>query len=212
VDAIIPVGILINPPQSSALPQLPPPRSPRGTPPLYTPPYTPFSPMLPLPLSSGGRDHPSRHSDQGRHDPFPFPIPSWVPRGYGTPLLYKPALASSPHPCSHRQVDAIIPVGILIKGDTYHFEAISDSVASGLMSVGLQTGIPVSFGVLTCMTEEQAKARRMGRGRGRRNGKWAGGHAEKGVNRVRKGQRLSVGSTREHLGPAQGEESGGCGV
>jgi len=54
-------------------------------------------------------------------------------------------------------VDAIIPVGILIKGDTYHFEAISDSVASALMTVGLQTGIPVSFGVLTCMTEEQAK-------------------------------------------------------
>merc|ERR1711966_211658 len=56
-------------------------------------------------------------------------------------------------------VDVIIPVGILIKGDTYHFEAISDSVSSGLMSVNLQTGVPVIFGVLTCMTEEQAKDR-----------------------------------------------------
>mmetsp|Transcript_30090 Transcript_30090/g.97075 ORF Transcript_30090/g.97075 Transcript_30090/m.97075 type:complete len:219 (+) Transcript_30090:37-693(+) len=59
-------------------------------------------------------------------------------------------------------VDAIIPIGILIKGDTYHFEAISDSVSSGLMSVGLQTGIPITFGVLTCMTEEQAKSRSTG--------------------------------------------------
>ena len=56
-------------------------------------------------------------------------------------------------------MDAIIPIGILIKGDTYHFEAISDSVSAGLMNVGLQTGIPVTFGVLTCMSEEQAKAR-----------------------------------------------------
>lgn len=70
-------------------------------------------------------------------------------------------------------MDAIIPIGILIKGDTYHFEAISDSVSSGLMSVGLQTGIPITFGVLTCMTEEQAKASRGG-GRGQGGG-WGPG-------------------------------------
>mmetsp|Transcript_35346 Transcript_35346/g.92904 ORF Transcript_35346/g.92904 Transcript_35346/m.92904 type:complete len:227 (+) Transcript_35346:56-736(+) len=59
-------------------------------------------------------------------------------------------------------VDAIIPIGLLIKGDTYHFEVISDQVTSGLMSVGLQTGVPVLMGVLTVNNEEQAKYRSEG--------------------------------------------------
>jgi len=59
-------------------------------------------------------------------------------------------------------VDVIIPLGLLIKGDTYHFEVIADTVTSGLMSVGLQTSVPVIFGVLTVNTEEQAKDRATG--------------------------------------------------
>jgi 6,7-dimethyl-8-ribityllumazine synthase len=59
-------------------------------------------------------------------------------------------------------VDVIIPMGVLIKGDTYHFEVIADTVTSGLMNVGLQTTIPVIFGVLTVNTEEQAKDRSTG--------------------------------------------------
>merc|ERR1712087_619598 len=59
-------------------------------------------------------------------------------------------------------VDAILPVGVLIKGDTTHFEVISEAVTDGLMSVGLQTGIPTIFGVLTCMDEAQAIARSTG--------------------------------------------------
>jgi len=60
------------------------------------------------------------------------------------------------------QVDAILPMGVLIKGDTYHFEVIADNVAQSLMSVGLQTGVPIIFGVLTVNTEEQAKYRSEG--------------------------------------------------
>ena len=56
-------------------------------------------------------------------------------------------------------VDAIICAGVLIKGDTFHFEYISEAVSSGIMSVGLQTSTPVVFGVLTCSNEEQVKAR-----------------------------------------------------
>ncbi|KAM7191999.1 6,7-dimethyl-8-ribityllumazine synthase [Rhypophila sp. PSN 637] len=55
--------------------------------------------------------------------------------------------------------DAIIAIGVLIKGETMHFEYISDSVSQGLMRVSLDTGIPVIFGVLTVLTEDQAKAR-----------------------------------------------------
>uniref|UniRef100_A0A7S2S1K9 6,7-dimethyl-8-ribityllumazine synthase n=1 Tax=Eucampia antarctica TaxID=49252 RepID=A0A7S2S1K9_9STRA len=56
-------------------------------------------------------------------------------------------------------VDAIICAGVLIKGDTMHFEYISDTVTSGIMSVGLQTNTPCILGVLTCLNEDQVKAR-----------------------------------------------------
>jgi 6,7-dimethyl-8-ribityllumazine synthase len=55
--------------------------------------------------------------------------------------------------------DAIIAIGVLIKGETMHFEYISGSVSDGLMRVSLDTGVPVVFGVLTVLNDEQAKAR-----------------------------------------------------
>ena len=59
-------------------------------------------------------------------------------------------------------VDAIVSTGVLIKGETYHFEYISDAVSSGLMSVQLQTSLPVVYGVLNCLDEAQVKARSSG--------------------------------------------------
>lgn len=56
-------------------------------------------------------------------------------------------------------VDAIVTAGVLIKGETMHFEYISDAVSSGLMSVQLQTQCPIIYGVLSCMDENQVKAR-----------------------------------------------------
>jgi len=64
--------------------------------------------------------------------------------------------ASAP---STRPFDAIIAIGVLIKGETMHFEYISESVSHGLMRVGLDTGVPVIFGVLTVLSDDQAKAR-----------------------------------------------------
>ena len=55
--------------------------------------------------------------------------------------------------------DAVICLGCLIKGETMHFEYIASATAHGLMAVGADTGIPVTFGVLTTLTEEQAAAR-----------------------------------------------------
>ncbi|KAL2269885.1 hypothetical protein VTJ83DRAFT_2069 [Remersonia thermophila] len=55
--------------------------------------------------------------------------------------------------------DAIIAIGVLIKGETMHFEYIAGAVSEGLMRVSLDTGVPVIFGVLTVLTEDQAKAR-----------------------------------------------------
>lgn len=58
-----------------------------------------------------------------------------------------------------KRYDAIIAIGVLIKGETMHFEYIADSVAHGLMRVQLDSGVPVIFGVLTCLNERQAKIR-----------------------------------------------------
>ncbi|KAK6529992.1 hypothetical protein TWF694_003368 [Orbilia ellipsospora] len=55
--------------------------------------------------------------------------------------------------------DAIIAIGVLIKGETVHFEHIAESVSRGLMRVQLDFGVPVIFGLLTVLNEEQAKRR-----------------------------------------------------
>jgi 6,7-dimethyl-8-ribityllumazine synthase len=59
----------------------------------------------------------------------------------------------------HHQVDAVVALGCLIKGETPHFEYISQAVSTGLMQVGLSTGVPVAFGVLTVLKEAQARDR-----------------------------------------------------
>ncbi|QLQ80675.1 hypothetical protein HG537_0E00280 [Torulaspora globosa] len=58
-----------------------------------------------------------------------------------------------------RPFDVVIPIGVLIKGSTMHFEYIADSTTKALMSLQDKVKIPVIFGLLTCMTEEQALAR-----------------------------------------------------
>jgi 6,7-dimethyl-8-ribityllumazine synthase len=55
--------------------------------------------------------------------------------------------------------DALVCLGCLIKGETMHFEYIASAVSHGIMAVSADTGIPVTFGVLTTLTEEQAAAR-----------------------------------------------------
>ncbi len=55
--------------------------------------------------------------------------------------------------------DAVIALGVVIRGDTPHFEYVAGQAASGVMQASLQTGIPVLFGVITADTTEQAEAR-----------------------------------------------------
>ena len=57
------------------------------------------------------------------------------------------------------EFDAIICLGCLIKGDTMHFEYIAEAASQGIMNVTVATGVPVAFGVLTTMTDEQAIVR-----------------------------------------------------
>lgn len=57
------------------------------------------------------------------------------------------------------KVDAVVCLGTLIKGETMHFEYICEAVTQGIMKLGLETGVPVIFGVLACLTMDQALAR-----------------------------------------------------
>jgi len=63
-----------------------------------------------------------------------------------------------------RRFDALIALGAVIRGETYHFEIVSNESASGITSVQLYTGVPIANGVLTCDTDEQAEARMQEKG------------------------------------------------
>jgi 6,7-dimethyl-8-ribityllumazine synthase len=58
-----------------------------------------------------------------------------------------------------RNHDVVVALGVVIRGETPHFEYVCDSVTEGLTRVALDAATPVANGVLTCNTEEQALAR-----------------------------------------------------
>jgi 6,7-dimethyl-8-ribityllumazine synthase len=73
----------------------------------------------------------------------------WVPGSFELPQAAK-ALASG------GGYAAIVCVGVVIKGATPHFEYVSSAAAQGITHAALATGVPISFGVITALTEEQA--------------------------------------------------------
>ncbi len=72
-----------------------------------------------------------------------------VPGAFEIPLVTKQLAAGG-------QYDAIICLGAVIRGGTPHFDYVSSEVTKGIASVSLDTGVPVSFGVLTTDSVEQA--------------------------------------------------------
>jgi len=71
-----------------------------------------------------------------------------VPGAFELPLVAK-ALAN-------QRYDAVVALGVVIRGGTPHFEYVCRAATDGLGRVTWETGVPVGFGVLTCDTEEQA--------------------------------------------------------
>ncbi len=61
--------------------------------------------------------------------------------------------------------DALVALGAVIRGDTYHFEIVANESAAGVASVQLEFGIPIGNGILTTDTEAQASARAEAKGR-----------------------------------------------
>lgn len=62
------------------------------------------------------------------------------------------------------QYDALIALGAVIRGDTYHFEVVSNDACRAIMELQLHTGVPIANGILTCDTDEQAEVRMLPKG------------------------------------------------
>lgn len=73
----------------------------------------------------------------------------WCPGAFEIPFIAKKCAAT-------KKYDAIIAIGAVIKGSTSHYDYVCAEVSKGVASVGLETGVPVIFGVLTTDNIEQA--------------------------------------------------------
>ena len=80
-----------------------------------------------------------------------------VPGALEIPLALQ-ALALGRRPFG-RRFDALVALGAVVRGETYHFEVVANESARGILDVQLETGVPVANGVLTTSTEEQARSR-----------------------------------------------------
>lgn len=71
-----------------------------------------------------------------------------VPGSFELPIAARAAAMSG--------ADAVVALGVIIRGGTPHFEFVSSAATDGILRVSLDTGVPVGFGVLTCDDEAQA--------------------------------------------------------
>ncbi len=103
-----------------------------------------FNEFISSKLLSGALDELKRHGADERNIDI-----IWVPGAFEIPLTAKKAAQTGKY-------NAIIALGAVIKGSTSHYDYVCAEVSKGVASVGLETGIPVIFGVLTCDNIEQA--------------------------------------------------------
>ena len=106
-----------------------------------------FNETITRQLLSGARDCLVRHGVADDHIEA-----VWVPGAWEIPIAVR-ALART------GRFSALIALGAVIRGATPHFDYVAGGVASGVASVGLESGLPVIFGVLTTDTIEQAVER-----------------------------------------------------
>ncbi len=106
-----------------------------------------FNEFITRRLLEGAQDALLRHGTSGVDIEV-----AWVPGAFEIPLIAK-KLAQS------KKYDAIICLGAVIKGGTPHFEYIIAEVTKGIASVSLEIGVPITYGVISTDTLEQAVER-----------------------------------------------------
>jgi len=79
-------------------------------------------------------------------------VVAWVPGAFEVPIACQRFAQTG-------DFDAVIALGCVIRGGTPHFDFVSNAATDGCTEVALRTGVPVSFGMLTCDTIEQAQER-----------------------------------------------------
>ena len=80
----------------------------------------------------------------------------WVPGSFEIPLAAQELAATG-------RVDAVVCLGVVVRGDTPHFDYVAGEASKGVGAIGLQTHLPVTFGVVTADTMEQAVDRAGGK-------------------------------------------------
>src|SRR6478672_5914155 len=81
-----------------------------------------------------------------------------VPGALEIPLALQ-ALAFERRGLAGRRYDALVALGCVVRGETFHFEIVASESARGILDVQLETGIPIANGVLTTENEAQARER-----------------------------------------------------
>jgi 6,7-dimethyl-8-ribityllumazine synthase len=81
-----------------------------------------------------------------------------VPGALEIPIALQ-ALALERRGLAGRRYDALVALGAVVRGETYHFEIVANESARGILDVQLETGVPIANGVITSNTEEQARVR-----------------------------------------------------
>ena len=102
-----------------------------------------FNEFITNKLVSGAIDALTRHGASAENMTM-----AWVPGAFEIPLAAQKMASSG-------KFDAVICLGAVIRGSTPHFDYVSNEVTKGVAHVGLQTGVPTVFGVLTTDTIEQ---------------------------------------------------------
>ncbi|KFM27154.1 6,7-dimethyl-8-ribityllumazine synthase [Auxenochlorella protothecoides] len=111
-----------------------------------------FNELVTRPLLAGARETLSRHWVDVDNDVDV----AWVPGSFELPVVAK-AMAKS------GKYDAVIAIGVVVKGATAHYDAVVGATTSGVLNAAIDTGVPVVFNVLTCDSMDQALDRAGGK-------------------------------------------------
>ena len=106
-----------------------------------------FNELLSSRLVSGAQDGLSRHGVTDEDVDI-----AWVPGGFELPLVAKKLADSGSY-------DAVIALGVIIRGGTPHFEYVASEASKGIAKASMDSGVPIMFGVITADTIEQAVER-----------------------------------------------------